>query len=140
MKLIFSADRLPEVDETDAFWSRTVLIRFPYRFERNDEFKKQLFKDEELSALLNICLNALDRLWKKHFETEDVEKVVKVWKLSADPLSVFIEEREAKSSPRQRTKKSRTIYMSSRPTFSTRLRNSARRKKSKHPLMTLASS
>jgi putative DNA primase/helicase len=39
-KLIFSANRLPEVDETDAFWNRAVIIQFPYRFKKDEELSK----------------------------------------------------------------------------------------------------
>ncbi len=91
-KLIFSANMLPEVDESDAFWNRVVIIRFPYRFPKNEKFKEELTKPEERSALLNIVLRAIPRLFEKKFESGDINKAVRLWKLASDPLSVFIDE------------------------------------------------
>ena len=92
-KLIFSANRLPEVDESDAFWNRPIIIQFPYRFKKDEDFKKKLIEEKELSALLNIALKALERLKEKKFETEDASETVKLWKLASDPLSAFIDEK-----------------------------------------------
>ncbi len=92
-KLIFSANALPVVeDETDAFWNRVVIVKFPYKFPKNDRFKEELIKPEELSALLNIVLKAIPRVFEKKFEGIDVDKTVRLWKLASDPLSVFIDE------------------------------------------------
>ena len=92
-KVIFSANTLPEVDETDAFWNRVVIIRFPHRFPKNEKFKEELTKPEELSALLNIVLKTIPRLFEKRFETGDINRAVRLWRLASDPLSVFIDEK-----------------------------------------------
>ena len=91
-KLIFSANRLPEVDETDAFWNRAVIIQFPYRFKKDEEFKHKLTQPSELSALLNIALRALKRLQEKRFEDEDASETVRLWRIASDPLAVFVDE------------------------------------------------
>ena len=91
-KLIFSANRLPEVDETDAFWNRAVIIQFPYRFKKDEEFKQKLTQPSELSALLNIALRALRRLQEKRFEDEDASETVRLWRIASDPLAVFVDE------------------------------------------------
>ncbi len=91
-KLIFSANRLPEVDETDAFWNRAVIIQFPYRFKKDEEFKQKLIQPNELSALLNIALRALKRLQEKRFEDEDASATVRLWRIASDPLAVFVDE------------------------------------------------
>lgn len=92
-KLIFSANALPIVEEeTDAFWNRVVIVKFPYKFPKNEKFKEELTKPEELSALLNIVLKAIPRVFEKKFEGVDVERIVREWKIASDPLSVFIDE------------------------------------------------
>jgi len=67
---------LPEVDESDAFWNRVVIVRFPHRFPKNERFREELTKPEELSALLNIALRAVSRLFEKRFEGGDINKSV----------------------------------------------------------------
>ena len=65
-KLIFSANRLPMVyDDSDAFFRRWIIINFPNRFEGEKADKKLLEKlatPEELSGLLNLALEGLERL------------------------------------------------------------------------------
>lgn len=67
-KLIFSANELPQTrDETEAFFRRWVIISFPHTFSEETSDKSlisSLTTDEELSGLLNIALNGLQRLLK----------------------------------------------------------------------------
>jgi putative DNA primase/helicase len=67
-KMIFSANKLPKSpDDTDGFYSRWIIIRFPHQFgteERpfNTNLDQELCEPEELSGLLNIALEALQRM------------------------------------------------------------------------------
>ena len=80
-KLIFACNELPRVYDTNkGFWSRWILLEFPYQFIPNSEYEDLLDKDnkkiqnpsildeistpEEMSGLLNESLKGLDELTK----------------------------------------------------------------------------
>jgi len=64
-KLIFSADKMPEVyEDTDAFFRRWVITAFPIRLEGIKADPNLLSKvtiPEELSGLLNWAIGGLQR-------------------------------------------------------------------------------
>jgi len=67
-KLIFSANEVPDTyDDSDAFYRRINLVEFPNKFEPEDpktdpNLIEKLIIPEELSGLLNVALNGLERL------------------------------------------------------------------------------
>jgi len=67
-KLIFSANELPQTrDDTGAFFRRWIIINFPNTFSEDradQDLLSKLTTQEELSGLLNIALNGLQRLLK----------------------------------------------------------------------------
>jgi putative DNA primase/helicase len=67
-KLLFSANKVPEaLDDTDAFFRRWIIITFPNVFngENCDPYKlEKLITEQELSGLLNLALEALERILK----------------------------------------------------------------------------
>ena len=68
-KLLFSANEIPMTeDETDAFFSRLIIINFPNQFLGNKDdphLIRKLTTEEELSGLLRIILRRLPRVLKK---------------------------------------------------------------------------
>jgi len=109
-KMVFAANELPKIyDTTDGFWTKWVLIDFPYKFvtqkifdELKEEEKKthrimnpdiieKLTTAEELSGLLNLALDSLDRLIKnKDFSYSKSTKEVKdIWIRKSDSFTAF---------------------------------------------------
>jgi len=107
-KLIFAANELPRVyDFSHGFWSRWILLEFPYTFMPEKEYNKCENKDfariadvsiidkittnEELSGLLNLALDGLDRLQKnKGFSySKGTEEVKTMWVRKSDSFMAF---------------------------------------------------
>jgi len=107
-KMIFAANELPKVyDTTDGFWTKWVLIEFPYKFVNKKEFKnsqnkknlkilnpdimEELSTGEELSGLLNLALDGLDRLSKqKDFGySKNTKQVKDMWIRQSDSFTSF---------------------------------------------------
>lgn len=109
-KMVFAANELPKIyDMTDGFWTKWVLIEFPNKFvekkvydKLNEEEKKthrimnpeimeKLTTPEELSGLLNLALDSLDRLLKnKDFSYSKGTKEVKdMWIRKSDSFMAF---------------------------------------------------
>ena len=109
-KMIFAANELPKIyDTTDGFWTKWVLLEFPYKFVKEEEYNnlsenekekhrilnpniiEQLTTPEELSGLLNLSLDGLDRLLKnKDFSYSKSTKEVKdLWIRKSDSFTAF---------------------------------------------------
>jgi len=109
-KMIFGANELPKIyDTTDGFWTKWVLLEFPYKFveekiynetpekERkmlkimNPDIMNQLTSEEELSGLLNYALDGLNRLLEnKDFSYSKSENEVKdMWIRKSDSFTAF---------------------------------------------------
>jgi putative DNA primase/helicase len=112
-KHIFACNELPQVyDNTEGFWSKWVLIDFPFEFKTKREIldlpkdqqinKKEIdlnilekiSTQEELNGLLNEALNGLDRLFKnKDFSyTKGTEYIKTTWKRRANSFLAFCED------------------------------------------------
>jgi putative DNA primase/helicase len=107
-KVIFACNELPKVYDTkDGFWSRWMLFEFPYKFVKKDEYEAMTDKknckemdeeiidkistEEELSGLLNIALDGLDRIRKGHgfSYSKGTEEVKDMWIRRSDSFSAF---------------------------------------------------
>jgi P4 family phage/plasmid primase-like protien len=109
-KMIFAANELPKIyDTTDGFWTKWILIEFPYKFISKEHFNSLNEKDkenhriidieiiekisteEELSGLLNYALDGLDRiLEQKDFSYSKSTKEVKdMWIRKSDSFTAF---------------------------------------------------
>jgi putative DNA primase/helicase len=96
-KLLFSANEIPMTeDETDAFFSRLIIINFPNQFLGNKADSNLIHKlttDEELSGLLRIVLRRLPKVLKEGISTasscinDNYEKYI----LSSNPARAFFE-------------------------------------------------
>lgn len=96
-KLIFSANRLPQstYDDSDAFYSRWVLIMFPNTFEGREDVHliEKMTTKGELSGLLNWALEGLRRLLEQgHFSnTLTSHETRKLYRTLSSPIASFIE-------------------------------------------------
>ncbi len=109
-KNVFACNELPKVyDLSKGFWSRWILLEFPYEFipekefsklsEKEKEFKKIIDVDhikkicsaEELSGLLNASLDGLDRLIKdKDFSyTIGTSEIKEMWIRKSNSFTAF---------------------------------------------------
>jgi len=116
-KHIFACNELPRVfDTTDGFWTKWVLLEFPYKFVTqeiyNDTVDKSMLKimdpdiieklteENELSGLLNVSLDGLDRLLdNKDFSySKSTADVKDMWIRKSDSFTAFcydhVEERD----------------------------------------------
>jgi putative DNA primase/helicase len=96
-KLMFSANKLPKVkDRSMAFGSRWILLDFNECFEgREDEnLRKKLATQEELSGLLNWSLIGLNRLLKQGKFSYDKmgEEIAQLYHKKSNPLIAFVED------------------------------------------------
>ena len=111
--LIFAANNLPIVyDNTDGFWDRWILLIFPYKFITQEQYdslpeierknKKIIDPDhinkistiEELTGLLNLALDGLDRLMKNNNYSYSTtgEELKKYWMRHSDSFEAFCED------------------------------------------------
>jgi len=107
-KVIFACNELPKVyDLSDGFWSRWMLFEFPFKFVKEGEYKNLKVKgnnkimdesiidkistDEELSGLLNMALDGLQRILEnKGFSySKGTEEVKDLWIRKSDSFTAF---------------------------------------------------
>ena len=109
-KMIFAANELPKIfDTTDGFWTKWVLIEFPYKFVTQEQYDsaseedrkmwkimdpdiiEKLTEEEELSGLLNYALDGLDRLLahKDFSYTKSTYEVKDMWIRKSDSFTAF---------------------------------------------------
>jgi len=99
-KLIFSANKLPRSsDDTNAFFSRWIIIPFPNKFEEgvnaDPDLLEKLTTPQELSGFLNWALKGLQRLRKngKFSYSKTVNQVRAYMIKLSDSVLAFINER-----------------------------------------------
>jgi putative DNA primase/helicase len=109
-KLTFACNELPRVyDTTDGFWTKWVVLDFPYKFVSQEEYDKSndverinlrvmnpdiiehISTPSELSGLLNAALDGLSRLLKnKDFSvTAGTKEIKEMWVRKSDSFMSF---------------------------------------------------
>lgn len=98
-KLIFSANKPPRVQDEDsyAFWRRWIILDCPNQIpeDRKDtHILEKLTMPRELSGLLNIALNGLDRLRAtgRFSYNKSVEATTEYYVRAADPVYAFLQD------------------------------------------------
>ena len=106
-KMLFSANQIPMTDDlTTAFWTRWIIINFPYKFLDNpkSQYEKKkipeelllekLTSPEEMSGLLNLALDSLRRLLKKRVFSYDksAEKIEEEYRTLSSNIFGFVKE------------------------------------------------
>jgi P4 family phage/plasmid primase-like protien len=109
-KMIFACNELPKIyDTTDGFWTKWILIQFPYKFITQEQYNllpqeekwkhkiinpdiiEELTTPEELSGLLNLALEHLENLLKnKDFDySKSTAEVKEMWIRQSDSFTAF---------------------------------------------------
>ena len=112
-KHVFACNDLPMVyDNSVGFWSRWVLIDFPYEFKTKEEIDKlpkderknkkiinlnilnEISTQEELNGLLNEALDGLDRILKNSdfSNSKGTNYIKQTWKRRANSFLAFCED------------------------------------------------
>jgi putative DNA primase/helicase len=108
-KPIFSANKLPDAnDDTDAYYTRWIILNFPYQFVRSwnektsssierpavdkGKLKADLINDSELSGILNWALVGLKRLRENGRFTNELssDKMREIYVKLANSLKAFV--------------------------------------------------
>jgi len=112
-KLIFAANELPRsYDDSEAYFSRWIIIEFPYRFYSEKEIEQmklngenitnvkvadrkiidKISSEDELSGLFNWALEGLKRLFENggFSNSKSVENIKKTYIRKSDSLRAFI--------------------------------------------------
>jgi len=111
-KMIFCANELPKThDTTEAFWNSWIVLEFPFLFLSKKEIASRTEKEgikeadpniiekltttDELSGLLNMALDGLDRIRKqKDFSySKNTEQVKNLWIRKSDSFMAFFMDR-----------------------------------------------
>ncbi len=107
-KMIFACNEFPIVyDTTFGFWRRWIILNYPFKFVSQKEYDlledktnckiknpnifEELTSKEEMSGLLNLALDGLERLRKqKGFSTtKGTEEIKNFWIRKASPFTAF---------------------------------------------------
>jgi len=98
-RLVFSANKPPKVYDEDsyAFWRRWIIIDFPHQFtddQKDLNILERLTTDVELSGLLNLALDGLDRVLRNRSFSYDksVEETTEYYLRAADPVYAFLQD------------------------------------------------
>ncbi len=112
-KLVFACNDLPQTSDTSiAFWSRWILLDFPYKFVTQEEFDATPIKEqeklkvrdadiisklitaEELTGLLNFALVGLERLMKqgKFSKSSTSEQIEHTWLRKSSSFLAFCQD------------------------------------------------
>ncbi|MCE4624846.1 MAG: phage/plasmid primase, P4 family [Desulfurococcales archaeon] len=94
-KMIFSANKLPRVDEnTHAWWRRWIGLEFPNQFPEDPTFFDRTFTEREIEAGIIISLLALRNVMLRRSFTESGLDMTDKWKRLSDSVYRFVKELE----------------------------------------------
>ena len=95
-KLVFSANRLPDIaEDSDAVFRRFIIIPFPSQFDgakENPNLKKELTTEAEKSGVLNLLLESLKRVIDnggKLTHEMTIDSMRDMWRVKSDPIKRF---------------------------------------------------
>jgi putative DNA primase/helicase len=98
-KLLYSANQLPELPkDVEAFLVRWDMVEFPNTFlpgdpKRDPQLKEKLTTPEELSGVLNWCLEGLQRLLKNNgfTKSDTLAEQEDHWIVEGDSVKAFVD-------------------------------------------------
>lgn len=95
-KFIFNANKLPEVEHTDAFFRRLFIIHFKNTIsdsKKDINLSKKII-DSELSGILNLLLLGLNRLISQNgfSKSESIDEGMRTYRKDNNSVSLFLEE------------------------------------------------
>lgn len=93
--MVFGSNSVPVVnDQSDAFFSRFILIHFPNQFKVDPFFVDTLTTRENLSGLLNLVIPEIKRITREGLKGKDDPELIKdQWKMQSDSAYAFVNER-----------------------------------------------
>ncbi len=97
-RLVFSTNKPPKVDEdTLAFWRRWIMINLPNKFEgdkADTQILDKLTTTSELSGLLNVALQGLERLLSTHHYSYEPspDETAERYRKASDSVFSFVED------------------------------------------------
>lgn len=95
-KFIFNTNKLPEVEHTDAFFRRPLIIPFKQKIhnsEKDNSLSKKIIASE-LSGIFNLILKGLDRLLNQNdfSKSKLVDEEIAIYRTESNSISLFVEE------------------------------------------------
>ena len=95
-KMIFNCNELPDVEQSNAFFRRFIIIPFDVTIPEKEQDKSlaQKIIENELSGVLNWVIEGLNRLMKNRTftESESSKNLLETYKIEADSISFFLDE------------------------------------------------
>jgi len=90
--LVFGCNKLPEIGEKSSpIYERLYLIEFSNQFKVKIGFLEELTTEENLSVMLNLCLDRIDILLKQGLiKDKNVDETREVWQNQSDSCYRFI--------------------------------------------------
>jgi putative DNA primase/helicase len=107
-KFILNANKLPEIEHSDAFFRRQLILTFKQKIseeEKDINLAKKIIKSE-LSGVFNLILQGLDRLiLQQGFSTSSsVEHDLMMYRKETNSVSLFLDEENWQKSTNSKTK------------------------------------
>lgn len=95
-KFMFNANKLPEVEHTDAFFRRPIILPFTTKIDKSImdiHLPKRIIKNE-LSGIFNLVLDGLERLLRQDgfSESELINNELAKFKKENNSVAMFLEE------------------------------------------------
>jgi P4 family phage/plasmid primase-like protien len=100
-KLVFGANDIPRIKNDDpAFYNRWIIITFPHSFLGHEDarLEEEIKTPEELSGILNLALDGLDRLRKNRWGMSYTEDAAALYRRASNPVAAFLEDEYEPSS------------------------------------------
>ena len=98
-KLFFNTNAMSEnIDQSDAYYRREIIIQFPNRFEGNSKdplLLEKLTNEEELSGIFNMLMNNLRMILRRgdlYLNEKSIEELRLKTERATDPIRFFVEE------------------------------------------------
>lgn len=113
-KFIFNANKLPEIEHSEAFFRRQLILGFNQKIsneEKDIHLANKIIKNE-LSGVFNIILEGLNRLISQQgfSESKSVEQDLMKYKMETNSVSLFLDEENWKKSTDSRIKLKELYY------------------------------
>jgi len=98
-RLIFACNILPQVEHTEGFFRRFLIIPFDEFIspeERDVDLASNIIKDGELSGIFNLVLEGLKRILKQRgfSKSVQVEAIGAAYKMESNSVLMFLEEKD----------------------------------------------
>lgn len=81
------------VKKDTAFWDRWEYVKFPYVFEKDENFTRRMFTRENLAGFLNRVLKMVIEIYNNGLKVNSTAGEVRLlWSLASDPIHQYIKD------------------------------------------------